>query len=273
MAFPDALQNLKYQDFIKYLSENDRYETSKRWTDRLPLPAVRFYFNLFGHIARVGWRTPKDGAFHDASVVAFKIMRSCERAGGKVLIEGLEHTRELKQPPVIIANHMSLLETVTLGAVCGSICPTTFVVKESLLDYPALGNVLQKMQAISVTRKDAKADLKTVMTEGKKRLQNGVGVIVFPQSTRDVEFDSSQFNSLGVRLAKSAKAPILPLTLQTNYLENGRLIKDFGPINVSKPIRYSFGPVIQEVKDVKAPHEQIVDFISGKLKSWDLPVK
>ena len=57
---------------------------------------------------------------------------------------------------------------------------------------------------------------KAVLEGGKQRLQKGISIIVFPQTTRTVRFEPENFNSIGVKLAQRAKVPIIPLALRTD---------------------------------------------------------
>jgi hypothetical protein len=49
-----------------------------------------------------------------------------------------------------------------------------------------------------------------MMDGGLARLKQGISIVVFPQTTRMVDFDASQFNSIGVKLAKKAGVPVVP---------------------------------------------------------------
>ena len=57
-------------------------------------------------------------------------------------------------------------------------------------------------------------------------LRNGMSVIIFPQTTRIMDFDRKQFNSMGVKLAKRAQVPVVPIALKTDAWGVGKWIKD-----------------------------------------------
>jgi len=195
-----------------------------------------------------------------------KILDMMRDVGCKITIKGTENLKNLKPPFVFIANHMSTLETLVLPGVIGKEFRVTFVVKKSLLHYPFFGKVLSALNPIPVTRKNPKEDYKIVMTEGLKRLKEGISVIVFPQATREVVFEPTKFNTLGIKLAKKAQVPAIPVALRTDAWGIGKIFKDFGKIDPSKPICFFIGkPLYIENKGLNE-HLQVIKFIENSLK-------
>jgi len=84
---------------------------------------------------------------------------------------------------------MSILETFVLPCLIQPHRDVTFVVKESLITYPLFGQVMRSRQPVVVGRDNPREDLKTVLEEGQKRLEANISIIIFPQTTRSVEFD------------------------------------------------------------------------------------
>ena len=197
-------------------------------------------------------------------------IRLIEDCGSSVHLRGLDHLRALNgQPAVIIGNHMSLLETASLHAIIREYVDFSFVVKESLLRTFYIKDILLSLGAIGVSRTNPREDLKKVLTEGKKVLQNGRSMIVFPQSTRTRSFDREQFNSIGVKLAKSAGVPVVPMALKTDFLECGRIIRDLGPIFPEREVRFEFGAPMQIEGNGQEQQKKIIEFISNAFASWD----
>jgi 1-acyl-sn-glycerol-3-phosphate acyltransferase len=196
------------------------------------------------------------------------ILLGAEEIGGNVKVSGLDHVRGLDRATVFIGNHMSTLETMVLPSILQDTRPTTFVVKTSLLAYPVFGEILGSLKPIAVARENPRDDLKQVMSEGTALLADGMSLIIFPQSTRTPVFDPEQFNSLGIKLARKAGAPVVPLALKTNLWGNGRLVKDFGPISAAEPVRFAFGEPFEVNGNGKAEHQQVVDFIGDHLAEW-----
>ena len=146
--------------------------------------------------------------------------------------------------------------------------PVTFVVKETLL-YPVFKHIMRSRDPIAVTRTNARQDLKTVLNEGLDRLEKGISIIVFPQTTRSHVFDAKQMSSIGVKLAKKAGVPIVPLALKTDCWQNGKKIKDFGKLDVTKTAHFAFGEAITVEGKGDVEHATINAFIVEKLKEWE----
>jgi len=144
----------------------------------------------------------------------------------------------------------------------------TFVVKESLLNYPVFKHVMRSRNPVAVTRTNPRQDLKTVMSEGSDRLANNISVIVFPQTTRSTGFDPQHFGSIGTKLAKKAGAPVIPFALKTDAWRNGRTLKDFGRLDPDIPVKVAFGKPLEITGKGNEEHQQIIDFIAEKLAAW-----
>lgn len=93
-------------------------------------------------------------------------------------------------------------------------------------------------------------------------------MIVFPQSTRSAEFDPAQFNSIGIKLAKSAGVPVIPLALKTDLIGNGKLCRDLGPVHPENEVRFEFGAPIEIEGNGQAQQQQVIDFISSCFERW-----
>jgi 1-acyl-sn-glycerol-3-phosphate acyltransferase len=195
-----------------------------------------------------------------------------EECGGTFEIEGIQNINDNKEPVVYIANHMSTLETMVLPSIIAPVKPVTFVVKESLLTFPFFGAIMKARNPIAVGRTNPREDYKTVMTQGEKLLKEGNSIIIFPQSTRSVPFDESNFGSLGVKLAAKAGVKVIPIALKTDFWQKGKYLKDLGPLNRKKVIRFNIGEEMSIEKKGNEEHKAIVKFISTNLEKWGNPV-
>ena len=195
-------------------------------------------------------------------------MEIVESAGGSMNISGFSHLASYDKPLVYVANHMSMIEAFFLPGLLLALGDISFVVKKSLLDYPFFGHVMSSVNPIAVTRENPRQDLKTVLTQGKKRIKDGSSVIVFPQATRTTVFDGRAFNSLGIKLAKRAGANLVPIAIKSDFQGTGKIIKDFGPVYPEREIRIEFGPIVSVEESVAAIRKKITGFIAGHLKSW-----
>ncbi|MDR2892370.1 MAG: 1-acyl-sn-glycerol-3-phosphate acyltransferase [Deltaproteobacteria bacterium] len=236
-------------------------------------PALGFYSRLMAIVYSAS-KLAKQGQYPNEEWVksSFQTLAALEACGIKINIEGLEQVMDLRGPCVFVSNHMSTLETFGLPCLIQPYRDVTYVVKESLLNYPYFGAVLASRDPIVVTRKDLRADLTAMLDGGCARLAAGRSIIIFPQSTRGVRLDPQHFNSIGVKLARKAGVPVLPIALRTDAWGNGSLIKDFGPLRKELTVHFKFGAPMEINGNGKAEHAAIVDFISRNLANWGLEV-
>jgi 1-acyl-sn-glycerol-3-phosphate acyltransferase len=231
----------------------------------------RIYFTL--KYAAIVLRTRKEAirkeydtkAWTDSSL---EILRFCENAGGVFHITGMENITRSQGPVLFISNHMSTLETMILPCIIGTQKELTFVVKESLVKHPLFGDVMRSRNPIIVGRTDPRKDLEAVMNGGVDLLNNGISIVIFPQSTRSVEFKPEEFNSLGVKLAKKAGVSVVPIALKTDFWGNGKLIKEIGPLDHKKHIHIRFGEPMKITGNGKEQNQRIIDFINASLQEW-----
>ena len=255
----------------RLLYENNRYQTPEGVTSffaRL-FPSFSFYTSFLKQIYLAARKAKKKNYdIEDWRLSSFKIMQALERTGLKITISGVEHLQNLDTPCVIVGNHVSMMDTVILPAIISQEIPTTFIIKKSLMDYPVFKHVMRSRDPIALSRTNAREDLKKVMVEGKKRLDQGISITVFPQTTRGTKFDPKQFNTIGIKLAKRAGVPVLPVAIKTDAWTNGKIIKDLGRIHPEVSTHFAFhAPITIEGKG-REEHQQVIDFISGKLKEW-----
>lgn len=204
---------------------------------------------------------------------SIRCLQAVESAGGRVNVSGLAAVSQHKGPLVYIANHMSILETIILPSVTLIFNDVTFVIKDELRRYPLIGRVMKTLNLIAVYRKNPREDLKIVLNEGYNRIRQGCSVVIFPQATRSKVFDAKIFNTLGVKLARKAGVPVVPIALKTDFHGNGQWIKEVGPINPDLAIYFKFGKPIPVTGNGHATHQRVVEFITQNLKQWGAGVR
>jgi 1-acyl-sn-glycerol-3-phosphate acyltransferase len=245
-------------------------DTCRAWGDRLAFNS-RFWFFLkfLGIVFRCRSYAVK-GIYDDVlwAKTSYDVFKLIERTGGRFHIRGIDNLRKSKEPVVIISNHMSSLETVIFPSIIAPLRRVTFVVKEELVKARVFGPVMKSRNPVVVGRKDPRRDLQAVFEDGIRRLQEGTSIVIFPQSTRHVEFDSSKFNSLGVKLAKKAGVKIIPTAIKTDFWGNGKYIKDVGPINRQNSIYMEFGEPMEITANGNQQHAYTIQFIQDRYFKW-----
>jgi 1-acyl-sn-glycerol-3-phosphate acyltransferase len=266
------------KEFQEILRTTGHYETAP--ANRASHPTRISAINSFRYaftIIRIVYRCATQNLFRrfgyeQWAEICMASVAFAEKLGGVVTFEGFEQRSAHQGPVVYVANHMSTLETMVFPTTLLSFGKLSIVLKASLDKMPLVGASTHTVGCIGVSRKNAREDLKTVLEEGAKRLATGSSVLLFPQGTRQSVFDGKKFNSLGSKLAERAGVPVVPLAVKTDFLQTGKWIKDFGPVDPNKPIRFACGPVLLPALGARKMHEQSVAFIEGKIKEWGLPI-
>ncbi|MEW5745352.1 MAG: lysophospholipid acyltransferase family protein [Nitrospirota bacterium] len=233
------------------------------------LPSASFYRRMAGIVLRSS-RLAKRGQYKtpEWAESSRAILDALEASGVVFEITGAGHVAGLAEPCVFIANHMSTLETFVLPCIIAPFREVTFVVKQSLIDYPVFRHVMRSRDPVVVGRTNPREDLKAVLEGGTERLHAGRSVIIFPQTTRTADFDAAAFNTIGIKLARKADVPAVPIALKTDAWGNGKHIRDFGRIDPSKKVWFSFGEPLRVADRGTGEHQAIIAFIESRLREW-----
>ncbi len=248
-----------------------RYRTPPR---EVPLISRAFTSaSYYAGLVDIVWRASKKAkkgvyGYDEWRASSLEVIRALERAGVRFDIEGIDVLDSVDGPCVFVANHMSTLETFCLPAMIVPYKDVSFVVKESLLTFPVFGHVMRSRDPIAVSRKNPREDLKAVLEGGARRLGAGISMVIFPQTTRMLRFDRASFNSIGIKLARNAGVPVVPIALKTDAWGIGRFLKEFGRIDPSKTAYFSYGKPIRIEGRGGAEHSMVIDFIEAKLRQW-----
>jgi 1-acyl-sn-glycerol-3-phosphate acyltransferase len=261
---------------IKELFGGNEYHTpdnnKRNLADKLFLGS-RWYF--MWRYAKIVLRTRKEaqkGIYDDEKWIesSYDIFKVGEDCGGIYHITGLQNLQNLKKPVVIISNHMSTLETMIFPGIIRPHTPLTFVIKKSLVDHYFVRDVMKSRKPIVVNRTNPREDFSLVIEKGLENLIDGKSVVIFPQTTRKTVFNASDFNTLGVKLAKKASVNVIPVAIKTDFWENGKgLLKDIGHINRKKPVYIHFGEPIEIKGNGKQENQEVINFIATNLEKWD----
>lgn len=254
------------------LFNEDTYRTAPRRISAVAraLPSFLFYCRTLMIVFR-GSALAKKGRYNTAEWCKSSLatLHALEEVGVRIEITGIDYVRTLDRPCVFIANHMSTLETFVLPTIISSFREATFVVKQSLVEYPVFKHIMRSRNPVTVGRSNPRDDLKAVLEGGSERLLAGTAVIIFPQTTRTPIFDPVQFNTIGIKLAKKAGVPVIPIALKTDAWGNGRCLKDYGRIKPSRSVHFAFGKPITISGRGTEEHAAVIEFITGKLNEWE----
>ena len=272
---------MNYDEFSTVVKNEHKYRTSE---DVLKVCKKNFWFRFdfwfYICLFKVVWdcsKLSRNGKLdhREWACQSLRMFQLVERAGTKVSVEGIENLEIMRDGPcVLVSNHMSIMEPVMFPCIFLNYGFGTYVLKESLINYPYFKDVLGAIDPIAVKRKNPREDLKVVLTEGMKKLNGGISLVIFPQSTRSVILDKSKFNTLGHKLASRANVPVIPVAVKTDFFGKGKIVNDISKIDRSKDVFIKFGkPIYNVADDSKGAHDKTFRFIADSYRSWGGEVK
>ncbi len=148
-------------------------------------------------------------------------------------IDGLENIpRDPKTPLIILGKHQSAWETIAYPSIFPrQLC---FVFKRELLFLPFFGWALASLQMIHINRGDREKSRQAVATQGKKQLEDGKWIAIYPEGTRTAVGVFNAYRKGGVRLAIATNTNILPVAQNSGRLwARNSFLKHPGLITVS----------------------------------------
>jgi len=161
--------------------------------------------------------------------------------GGLKVLCGLDYRIEGREnlPPgghVALWKHSSSWETFAMVLVCP---PQVWVLKRELLWIPFVGWGIRQMHSIAINRGSGHSAVRQVVEQGKRYIEQGIWVMVFPEGTRMAAGETRKYGVSGALLAREAGCLVVPIAHDAGYYWPRRgLLKKSGTITVviGKPI-------------------------------------
>jgi 1-acyl-sn-glycerol-3-phosphate acyltransferase len=163
-------------------------------------------------------------------------------------IKGLNHLPT--HNAIVFSNHQSMWETIFMQVLLPY---QAWVLKKELLRIPVFGWGLALIEPIAINRKSLDS-IKELIRQGKKYLQAGRWVIIFPEGTRVAPGRDHRYSRSGAALAESTGFPVVPIAHNAGqFWPRGFFIKKPGTIQVViGPIIHSKG---KSATDINAAAE------------------
>lgn len=140
-------------------------------------------------------------------------------------------------PVILLSKHQSAWETIFL--LPNMARPLVYVFKKELMYVPFFGWALGLLRMIPIDRSKGKYAFKHVVEQGKRRLADGLWIIMFPEGTRIPVGEAGKYKSGGTRLAVATNTAVVPIAVNSgDCWPKNAFIKTPGLITVSigKPI-------------------------------------
>src|SRR3990167_1102481 len=167
-------------------------------------------------------------------------------------LEGIEHLPK-DRAGIILSKHQSTWETFFLPLIFHD---PAIIVKRELLWVPFFGWGLAVSDPIVINRKKKSGAMQQLMQKGKKCLESGRWVLIFPEGTRIPAGEVGHYRLGGTRLAASTGYPVIPVAHNAGrFWPKRKFIKQPGTISIV------IGPLIESKG--KTPEE-----IMAKTKNW-----
>ena len=252
--------------------DQDTYETTPQAVSWFSshFPTLAYYPRFLRVVVKAGALAKRNQYnAEEWSSSSWRVLRDLETVGVRATICGIQNIAKLESPCLIIGNHMSTLETTGLPGVIRPHRKVTFVVKASLLKVPFFKHVMRSRDPVVVGRTDPRTDLKNMLEGGVNRLNSGTSIVIFPQGERTTTFSPEKFNSIGIKLAKRANVPIIPVALKTDAWGVGKRIPDLGRVDPSKKVRITFGKPMTVEGRGNDTQQAIIKFIQEHLARWN----
>ncbi|OQW94349.1 MAG: 1-acyl-sn-glycerol-3-phosphate acyltransferase [Beggiatoa sp. IS2] len=159
-------------------------------------------------------------------------------------VQGLEHLP--KQPAIVMSKHQSAWETIVMQQI---LPPQTWIIKRELLWIPLFGWALATLKPIAIDRKIIRKSIRQIVEQGRKHLQNGWWILMFPEGTRVAVGKKKRYGVGGAMLAAHVGCPIVPIALNSGkFWPRQRFLKYPGVIQVIiGPVIESQGKTAQEI--------------------------
>jgi 1-acyl-sn-glycerol-3-phosphate acyltransferase len=139
-------------------------------------------------------------------VVMFGCRAIC---GVRMRLHGFEHLPD--EAVVLLPKHQSTWETFAFPTLMPH--PLCYVFKRELLFIPFFGWAMSRLDMVHIDRSKRAEAWAKVADQGRRFMERGLWVIMFPEGTRTPRGSQGTYKSGGTRLAVDLQRPVLPVAV------------------------------------------------------------
>ena len=184
--------------------------------------------------------------------------------GVRYRVQGMEHLPTgSTSPAILLVKHQSTYETFLMPVIMPH--PLAYVFKKELLKVPFFGWGIGCLDMIHIDRSQRAQAFNKVVAQGRKLLDRGVWVIMFPEGTRIARGERGTYKTGGTRLAVETGAPVIPIAVTSaKCWPRKALIKRPGVVDVSIGL-----PIASTGRDPEELMRQVEDWIESEMHRLD----
>ncbi|MCA1058423.1 1-acyl-sn-glycerol-3-phosphate acyltransferase [Rossellomorea aquimaris] len=183
-----------------------------------------------------------------------------KRTGSNVHISGL---KSIPVGPVLfVANHAGDFDIpVLLGSIPK---PFGFISKIEVKKLPIISDWMMMISCIFIDRKNRRQAVQSIR-ESVEVLKEGHSLLIFPEGTRNKGGGLKEFKTGGIRMAKDAGVPIVPIAIRgtADMFENQR--RGIKPCDIYVEILPSLSSAYVAEADVKTLSIEVQGIIQASL--------
>lgn len=167
---------------------------------------------------------------------------------------------------VVFIKHSSAYETIALFQFFPQQC---WVVKRELIRLPFFGWALAALHSIAIDRNAGHSAVEQVIEQGKRRLTEGLWIMIFPEGTRMAPGETRRYGVSGTLLAQAAGRLIVPVAHNAG---------DFWPRRALRlqpgTVRFCIGPPIDPTgRKPREVNSEIQNWIETKVAELRKPMR
>ena len=147
-------------------------------------------------------------------------------------IRGLDNLSD--EPIIIVSKHQSAFETFALYYYLEK---SFFIHKKQLFYIPIFGQYLMKHNMVAIDRKGKASAMRKMISNVKKKLDNGSTIIIFPEGTRKKPGEKADYKTGFIGIYNTAKRKLQPVALNSGLfwqkglkiIKKGHIVIEFLP--------------------------------------------
>lgn len=160
---------------------------------------------------------------------------------------------------IVFMKHSSAYEALAQFSVVPGV--QTWVIKRELIWAPFFGWAISCVKPIAIDRSAGHSAVDQVIEQGKKRLAEGIWVMIFPEGTRMPVGETRRYGLSGTLLAQQAGALITPVAHNAGYFWPRRGLR-------KRPgtVRFIIGPPVDPAdRDPREVNREIQAWVEAKV--------